>query len=183
MKTVVINFIGGPGTGKSLMAALLFAHMKKDGFNVEYIQEFAKELVWKKEFDLLKDQLMVAKKQSSFISLISKSVKVIITDGPIFHNIYYGKYVHFSENMKEIVDLVIEDQKKYNNINIFLKRNLENGYEESGRMQTESQAISIDPILISLLESYNINYNEFLSDFYKIEDILSFVKKEIVKFG
>lgn len=46
MKTTVINLIGSPGTGKSTIAAELFARMKWLGFDVELVSEYAKELVW-----------------------------------------------------------------------------------------------------------------------------------------
>lgn len=44
MKQKVINLYGGPGTGKSTTAAMLFAKMKLAGFNCEYVPEFAKDL-------------------------------------------------------------------------------------------------------------------------------------------
>ena len=35
----VINFMSGPCSGKSTLAAELFVHMKKKGYKVEYLQE------------------------------------------------------------------------------------------------------------------------------------------------
>ena len=37
----VINLYGGPGTGKSTTAAALFALIKREGYNVELVTEFA----------------------------------------------------------------------------------------------------------------------------------------------
>lgn len=45
-KTIVVNLIGSPGTGKSTIASELFAKMKWEGFDVELVSEYAKELVW-----------------------------------------------------------------------------------------------------------------------------------------
>lgn len=42
----VINLFGGPGIGKSTLAAGLFEHMKIAGFNVELVNEYAKDMVW-----------------------------------------------------------------------------------------------------------------------------------------
>ena len=50
--TWVINMLSGPGSGKSTLAAELFVEMKKQGYKVEYLQEYAKKLVWQKNFEL-----------------------------------------------------------------------------------------------------------------------------------
>lgn len=63
-KTCVINIIGGPGLGKTTMAALIFANLKKKGFIVEYVQEYAKKLVWQKKFSKL--NINIFPKRGSF---------------------------------------------------------------------------------------------------------------------
>ena len=57
MKTTVINLIGSPGTGKSTIAAELFARMKWLGFDVELVSEYAKELVWEQRHETFKNEL------------------------------------------------------------------------------------------------------------------------------
>ena len=42
MKTIVINLIGSPGTGKSTLASELFSKMKWQGYDVELVSEYAK---------------------------------------------------------------------------------------------------------------------------------------------
>ena len=44
----VINFFGGPGVGKSTAACDLFVAMKKAGYKVEYVDEYAKRRLMKK---------------------------------------------------------------------------------------------------------------------------------------
>jgi adenylylsulfate kinase-like enzyme len=44
-KLHVINLFGGPGTGKSTLAAALFTDLKMKGINAELVTEFAKDLV------------------------------------------------------------------------------------------------------------------------------------------
>ena len=41
-----INIYGGPGVGKSTLAASIFAFMKKRGDNVELVQEFVKQFAY-----------------------------------------------------------------------------------------------------------------------------------------
>ena len=42
-KPLVVNLFAGPGTGKSTVAAQIFAHLKWQGFSCELVTEFAKE--------------------------------------------------------------------------------------------------------------------------------------------
>ena len=44
--TYIINLLGGPGCGKSTIAALIFAKLKlhEKKYSVEYVQEYAKYL-------------------------------------------------------------------------------------------------------------------------------------------
>ena len=44
-KLKVINLFGAPGVGKSSAAAGLFYYMKRDGFSVEQVTEYAKYLI------------------------------------------------------------------------------------------------------------------------------------------
>ena len=43
--TIVVNLIGGPGSGKSTTAAGLFYNLKKLGINCEMALEYAKDKV------------------------------------------------------------------------------------------------------------------------------------------
>jgi hypothetical protein len=56
-ESVVVNLYGGPGTGKSRTAALLFATMKQRGVNCELATEYAKDVVWEGRESLLSDQI------------------------------------------------------------------------------------------------------------------------------
>ena len=42
----VINFYGGPGTGKSVQAAATYCALKKQGLNCELVTEYAKDKLW-----------------------------------------------------------------------------------------------------------------------------------------
>ena len=51
-QTVVINLFGGPGAGKSTCAMEICSELKKHGLSAEYVQEYAKELVYENRMDL-----------------------------------------------------------------------------------------------------------------------------------
>ena len=83
MKTKVINFYGGPGSGKSTKAAGLYYKMNMAGFSVELNNEFAKECVWEDNVPMLKDQLfMLAHQHRKILRLVGK-VDYVITDSPL----------------------------------------------------------------------------------------------------
>lgn len=53
MKTLVVNLFGGAGAGKTTCAIIICAELKKKNINAEYVQEYAKELVYANRMDLL----------------------------------------------------------------------------------------------------------------------------------
>ena len=150
MKNVtVINFYGGPGSGKSTAAAGLFYNMKIAGYNVELTDEFAKECVWEGNIPMLQDQLWVLGHQHRKILRLSDKVDYIITDSPVLLSpIYRGRY---GESLySDIIDkMALECYNKYDNINFMLSRPREN-YEEDGRAQDEVQSIQIDLDILNL---------------------------------
>lgn len=88
MKQKVINLYGGPGTGKSITATMLFAKMKLAGINCEYVSEFAKELAWQfssnsEDLKALLAQEYVFAQQHFRMRRCSGEVEYIITDSPL----------------------------------------------------------------------------------------------------
>lgn len=58
--TKIINIFGGPGVGKSGIAAGVFSKMKANHIQVEFAAEVAKDYVWEERFNVLKnDQLAI----------------------------------------------------------------------------------------------------------------------------
>ena len=56
---------------------------------VEYVQEYAKNLVWTKDFDTLNNQYYVTSQQDKLFSQMNGHVDFIVTDGTILHGLYY----------------------------------------------------------------------------------------------
>ena len=52
--TKVINIIGGPGCDKSLFTAAIILYLNLHNKTVEQIPDFAKSLVWQKDYEALK---------------------------------------------------------------------------------------------------------------------------------
>ena len=177
-KTYVVNLISGPGAGKSVIAALLFAKLKIKGFVTEYVQEYAKTLVWTKEFDTLNNQYYVSQKQYRIIKEMVGEVDFIVTDGSLYHGIYYNRHnKHNTSNIEKTENFILESSDTFNNINIFLDRNTIE-YEQQGRIQTEEEAREIDVILRHMLRTNNIKFTIFESNIENVNQMVDFIIKE-----
>ncbi len=150
-KTKVVNLTGGPGSGKSTTAALLFAKLKMLGINCELVTEYAKDKVWEESFKTLDNQLYVLGKQYHRIHRLMGKVDYIITDAPLLHSLHYGE--HMPSSFKQ---LVLDLNKEIPALNILLRRL--KAYNPKGRIQTEEGAMLIDGKLRSILDDNNIAY-------------------------
>lgn len=177
--TKVINFFAGPGAGKTTLAAKLFGYMKELRYNVEYVPEFAKDLVWDRDFDTLNDQLYVSIVQHHWQYRLLDQVDYIITDSPLLLGIHYMEYGNkkfkYSEQWKLcFYELIHDTFRMYDNINFFVDRK-DRKYIHAGRNETEEQSIEIDNDILTLLQEYHYNtistFDNVLNQL-KIEEVL-----------
>lgn len=160
--TRVINFYGGPSSGKSTAAAGLFYKMKMAGFSVELTDEFAKECVWEGNVPMLKDQLWILAHQHRKILRLADKVDYVITDSPVLLSPIYRE-LYEGPLYSDLIDkMALECYNMYDNINFMLTRPI--GFEETGRAQDETQSIQIDLDIIAQFESLNIKFSRFESD-------------------
>lgn len=164
MNSLVINFFGGPGIGKSTQSSLLYSLMKMNHMDVEITYEFPKLMVWEGNLSAMNDQFFISANQHRNISRLYGKVKYIIVDSPIILGLYYkDSYSNdypskfYNEKFDEfLIDLF----KNYNNLNIFLNRS-DNSYNETGRFQKYEESLMIDKKLREILEKNDIEYNEY----------------------
>jgi hypothetical protein len=131
--TLVINFFGGPGCGKSTMAANLFAEMKYLGLDVELVTEYCKTFTYRPaEFP---NQEKIFLNQTTPMLRCYGKVDFIVTDAPVFLSYIYG-----GNSFK----LPARAFHRYlsPSFNIFIKR--VKGYNPLGRIHSESEAIEKD---------------------------------------
>lgn len=168
--TIVVNLIGGPGSGKSTTAAGLFYNLKKLGINCEMALEYAKDKVYEESFKTMDDQLYIFGKQYHRMWRLKNLVDVVITDSPLLLSIYYNKT---KSNYFE--DLIVEQYNKFNNMLYILNRdNIE--FKQEGRIQNEEESKRIDVEVKNILDRNNIKYTEIptLNAIDRItEDIIS----------
>ena len=176
-QTVVINLMGGPGVGKSTFASKLFVMMKQRGLSCEYVDEFAKGLVWEDRNFALQDQLYILGNQNHNLMRVNGKVDTIITDSPVLLSMYYNRNnpptTQFDFNIFD--ELVMNCYSQYKNLVFFLKRNFE--YSKEGRRETEEQSIKANEKIKSLLDSRNIKYKEILGSDENEEKIVNYIEK------
>jgi len=155
--------------------------MKKNGYRVEYVTEYAKDLVYSKDFYKIKDQLMILAKQHHPWFKLEDQVDFTINDGPFLLGcIYLQDNQHLPK--KEFEELLIKIWNSYNHINIFLERNLDSDqYQQFGRNQTLEESKIIDNQIISLLEENKQKFHKVKIGKDVVENVLKIIEKEIKK--
>jgi len=152
-KTFAVNFYGGPGTGKSTMAAAVFSNLKSMEYNCELVTEFAKDKVWEEAHKVFECQLFVCANQVYKMFVVSKHVELIITDSPIIMGAAYT-------NGDKLLDSILKrEHDKYHNIDIFLNRVKK--YNPNGRYQNEKEAKQKDILIKKILKNNGIQYKEY----------------------
>lgn len=169
MKPLLINFAGGPGAGKSTLAASVFAALKMEQYNVELVTEHAKDMTWSERQNELGNQVYVLGKQYHKLWRLVGKVDAIITDSPLLLSIIYN-----DGKLKHLEDLVWELYEQFDNENFFVKRT-RSKYVQEGRNQTLEKAKEIDAKIAGQL--YSVTYVEPTKD--AVENIVEVIKAMI----
>lgn len=161
--TKIINIIGGPGVGKTTIAAGIFESLKKKHLFIEYVQEYAKKLVLLQDFESLNNQYMVSLKQYKLFKIMVGHIDYIITDGPLIHGLYYNRNnPDNTSNVEKTEAKILELVGRFNNINIVIERSRSGfEFETVGRMQTLEESKQIDKEMIKILDENQISYKIF----------------------
>lgn len=167
--TKVINFFGGPGAGKSTLAAETFGWMKRLRMNVEYVPEFAKDLTWKKSL-CIDDQVYILGNQHHALYTLLGQVDYIITDSPLILTSHYvhQSMVKFGEEVdaftirSEIATLALRLFHMYDNLNFFVERG-DREFVQAGRNQNEQEAKQIDGQVHQMLKDFELKFEHVSS--------------------
>ncbi len=172
-KTLVVGSVSGPGAGKSTFSGGIFNLLKEAGYNVEYVQEFAKTLTWEKNCEALKHQCYVTGTQQYMQNMLIGQVEAVITDSPILVGLMYYNEKNI-RIQKAFMDYVVESFKSQNNLTFYIERLKE--YNPSGRNQTEDEAKEIDKRIHTLLNIYDIPYTTITGNRSGLETAFGMIK-------
>jgi len=176
--TTVVNFIAGPGVGKSVMTSLIFAKLKIMGINAEIIPEYAKQLVWTEEFELLNNQYHVSYYQNKLLKSLVDKTDVIVTDGCLLHGLVYNMInICNTSDKDKTKEAILKWFNESKNINLFLERNNDLDYKQEGRIQKLEAAIHIDNLLKFQLFDNKIEYKAFKSSEDSVSKMLEYINE------
>lgn len=145
--TLIVNFYGGPGAGKSTLAAGTFAALKNKGVNCELVFEYVKSWAWEKRSPSKYDELYIFGQQVRRETLLYGKVDVLLTDRPLRLSGYYARYFG-QDGLGKAMDLACSELEVlalldgHTFVNVMVERISK--YNPEGRYQSEAEAEGID---------------------------------------
>lgn len=156
-----VNLFSGPGAGKSTLAKWLSCELGKAGIENELVDEWIKRWAYEKKTLRGWDQKHVFNNQLEKEEFFLKhGVPCIVTDSPLLMQIAYMKK-HGNDRFIPgcLADLKLFEED-YSSINIFLERG-KLPYQETGRWQSYEEALEMDEIVKTILDTHCQDFYEF----------------------
>ena len=160
VNSTLINIFGGPGVGKSTLAASLYSGLSASGKSTELVTEFVKDWAWRgQKPSCTGDQVFLCANQIYREAPLYGQVELIVTDSPwllspVYEQRLFNTTITACMAVKYYTHLVHERGVKIKNF--VLQRFTP--YQNNGRFQDEEQAKHIDNGIIAFLDSYAIPY-------------------------
>lgn len=167
-KPVLVELLGGPGAGKTMLALLTTGELKASGVDAEYVGEVARELIMSGEFDYLLRRYgseglqsnLLWKQRERLRAAINSGPDVVVTDSPlILQKLYQAAN-------SPLQDLTLSDSEithgMCSHVLAFWPSHsrTEATHVLRGRHQTIAQAEDLDVRLRNLLYEENYSFQE-----------------------
>lgn len=152
-KQIVVNLIGGPGLGKTILAAEIFACLKRLGLTCSIAPEYIKTKLAEQALKEIRCQLKLFAEQHFILFCLQGEVEVIVTDAPLLLFPSYDK-----TNCPYLKGLVFCEYNKFDNLLYLIERDLNVPYETAGRYQDLDGAKAVDADIKTFLSENNVTY-------------------------
>ena len=174
---LVVNVFGGPGVGKSTVAAGLFYRLKQDRRLAELVTEYAKDLTWENRDMALQNQPSLLGEQHARLWRLRDKVDLVVTDSPLLLSVFYnqGRWAYLPALAEEL-------HRSFDSINYFLLRDEKRKYDPRGRNQaTVEEAAKIDVALREILRIRMIPVTEVpaLDEHGRLADRVSWILTDL----
>lgn len=153
---LVIEFLAGPGAGKTTTAAALYTKLKrKSKVNVDFAREGAQHLIHTGCAHKLANQLnIVAHEYDRMLNMKEQGCKVLITDTSMLMTKIYGKGTTYYDPLLEVINKLREE---FVIKSVFVNR--VKPFIQYGRMQDEEQSKEIDEIIKETCGPFDLTVN------------------------
>ena len=160
----IVNIFGGPGIGKSTIAAGVTYQLKKNHISCDQPYEFPKLLAWDENHSAIQDQLYVLANQHRGIVKSYGKVDYIVLDSPILLSLTYRNYykgIDYPSSLygESFDKMVLDVFNQYDNINIVLQR-ADGVHNDMERYQNLEESIKLDNKIEETLINNNIPYHK-----------------------
>jgi len=170
----VINLFGGPGSGKSTTAAGIFYRMKQQHASIELVTEYAKDMVYDGQGELLrggKHQSYIFARQHYRIQRLVGHVDWAVTDGPMLLTLVYMDPT--APDAEALTIMAKTGHSLYENHNFYLVR--PDTFQQYGRVHDEAESRSIDHKILSMLEENNVPFMAAETGPTAVDDIIKWL--------
>ena len=176
----IINIFGGPGIGKSSIAAGITYKLKKNHISCDQPYEFPKLLAWDDNHSAIQDQLYVLANQHRGIVKSYGKVDYIVLDSPILLSLTYRNYYKGTEYPSSLYGesfdkMVLDTFNQYDNINIVLDR-ADGVHNNDERYQNLEESKELDGVIENSLIENNIPFHKIKVNDDTVDDIMKLVK-------
>jgi nicotinamide riboside kinase len=167
MNSIVINFYGASCSGKSTIAAGLYATMKVKGYHTELVREYVKKLAWRDSAPNKWDQIHFLGQQINSESDLYNKVDYIITDSPILIVPFFEEHLLSKQITKnaalDFIKYAEDDGIKY--LHFWLSH--PDNFDQRGRFETKEESNAIAKKMKDYLTSLGVNLIELPVDHEK----------------
>lgn len=162
ISTIVVEFYGGPSSGKSEAMARLFSLLKQRYITVEMAPEYAKKWAYEgRQIDGLDEFYIFGKQVGAEAALLGK-VAVVVTDRPVLMSSVYTD-LYGSGKIRSGVDAAVMAYmgetrlRGHRRIAVLVPRR--HAYDHSGRFENLDQAVLVDEmarLYVGRLSCYDV---------------------------
>lgn len=153
-RTVVVEVYGGPSSGKSTIAADIYAALKRRHVDAELSREVAKQWVWEGRSVGSFDELYILGAQIREEARLLGQAEVVVTDRPVLMSSVYC-HLYAPTTIRDGVDTAVAGYyaesaaQGYARVAVMLPRR--HRYVAAGRYEDEEAARLVDAVTIETL--------------------------------
>jgi len=152
-----INFYGGPGVGKSTLAAKVYAELSRAGVvTVEMVREFCKPWAYEgQKMDAFDQVYTFGNQLWAEHRLFKAGVGVIVTDSPVLLQCVYTHRLD-ADIAAHLRGVAVHYERAYPALNFLVRRNVP--YRRAGRYQDEPELQVLDDQIKAWVDDWGLRY-------------------------